>query len=501
MASASRTALPAAAVPAPSALLVELDRCIAAVEMASSAILDGWAPALPDPAYRPSARNLARYLALRRHDLTALQAALAAYGLSSLGRCEAHVGETLDAVRGALACLAGAGPCPPVPSLAPADPIGGWRDMLFGARDHGPSTRIMATLPTAAATDPDLLPDLIAAGMDCARINCAHDGPAVWEAMVARTRAAAAAAGRDCRVLMDIAGPKLRLGLVGQDQDRIGRGARFLLLADEAFAHAGDPPWATLVPSEVLGLLEPGGAVWINDGKLGATVIEAGEHRVLLEATQTREKGMRLKPGKGVNLPGIALPLPPLTGKDLQDLDAVARLADSVGFSFVRQPEEVASLARELDARRPGLPRMPIILKIETPLAVRNLPRLIVQGAGERPLGVMIARGDLAVEIGFPRLSEIQEEILWLCEAAHVPVVWATEVFAGLIAEGRPSRAETTDAAMAQRAECVMLNKGPHLAEAVAVMADVLRRMDRHQTKKTARLGALASWPIEALAL
>jgi pyruvate kinase len=113
----------------------------------------------------------------------------------------------------------------------------------------------------------------------------------------------------------------------------------------------------------------------------------------------------------------------------------------------------------------------------------------------------MIARGDLAVEIGFPRLSEIQEEILWLCEAAHVPVIWATEVFASLVADGRPSRAETTDAAMAQRAECVMLNKGPHLAEAIAVMADVLRRMDRHVAKKTARLSALGSWPEEGLRL
>lgn len=491
----------AAALPTPGALLVELDRCIAAVEATACRILDGWHPALRTPSSLGSARNLARYLALRRHDLTALQAALGAYGLSSLGRCEAHVGETLAAVRGALACLAGAGPCPPVPSPLPGDPIGRTRDLLFGAREHGPSTRIMATLPTAAATDPDLLPALIAAGMDCARINCAHDGPEIWEAMVARTRAAAAAAGRDCRVLMDIAGPKLRLGTVSPDHGRILRGTPFLLLAEAAAARAGDPPWATLVPMEVLGLLTPGTTVWINDGKLGARVIQTDGDRVLLEATQVREKGIRLKPEKGVNLPGVTLPLPPLTPKDITDLDSVARLADCVGFSFVQRPDDVVRLGEALDARRPGLAKMPIVLKVETPLAVQNLPRLIVQGAGERPIGVMIARGDLAVEVGFPRLSEIQEEILWVCEAAHVPVVWATEVFAGLIAEGRPSRAETTDAAMAQRAECVMLNKGPHLVEAVAVMADVLRRMDRHQAKKTARLGALASWPPESLAL
>jgi pyruvate kinase len=107
----------------------------------------------------------------------------------------------------------------------------------------------------------------------------------------------------------------------------------------------------------------------------------------------------------------------------------------------------------------------------------------------------------LAVELGFARMSEIQEEIMWLCEAAHVPVVWATQVLEGLVSEGRPTRAETTDAAMAQRAECVMLNKGPFLPEAMRFLADVLRRMDRHQAKKSARLGPLHSWPAADLVL
>jgi pyruvate kinase len=105
--------------------------------------------------------------------------------------------------------------------------------------------------------------------------------------------------------------------------------------------------------------------------------------------------------------------------------------------------------------------------------------------------GVMIARGDLAVECGFERLAEIQEEILWICEAAHIPVIWATQVLETLAKTGRPSRAEITDAAMGERAECVMLNKGPHIDRAVAVLDDILRRMEGHQRKKSARLRAL----------
>jgi pyruvate kinase len=106
----------------------------------------------------------------------------------------------------------------------------------------------------------------------------------------------------------------------------------------------------------------------------------------------------------------------------------------------------------------------------------------------------MIARGDLAVEIGYQRLAEIQEEILWLCEAAHMPVIWATQVLETLVKKGIPSRAEMTDAAMSERAECVMLNKGPFIAEAVTILDDVLTRMQAHQMKKTPQLRALHAW-------
>jgi pyruvate kinase len=110
------------------------------------------------------------------------------------------------------------------------------------------------------------------------------------------------------------------------------------------------------------------------------------------------------------------------------------------------------------------------------------------------PAGVMIARGDLAVECGFERLAELQEEMLWVCEAAHMPVVWATQVLENLAKTGRPSRAEITDAAMGVRADCVMLNKGPHILEAMHMLDDILRRMQDHQSKKRSLLRALKAW-------
>jgi pyruvate kinase len=132
-----------------------------------------------------------------------------------------------------------------------------------------------------------------------------------------------------------------------------------------------------------------------------------------------------------------------------------------------------------------------IVLKIETRRGFENLPAMLLEVMRAPRCAVMIARGDLAVESGFERLAEVQEEMLWLCEAAHVPVIWATQVLEGLAKDGQPSRAEITDAAMSHRAECVMLNKGPYIVQAVQALDDILSRMHGHQAKKTSMLRPL----------
>ncbi len=138
--------------------------------------------------------------------------------------------------------------------------------------------------------------------------------------------------------------------------------------------------------------------------------------------------------------------------------------------------------------------KLGIVAKIETARAVCNLPEILVPAAGCGPFGVMIARGDMAVEVGFERMAEIQEELLWICEAAQIPVIWATQVLENFVKDGLPSRAEMTDAAMSERAECVMLNKGAFVGEAVTVLDHILTRMQANQNKKTPQLRALHSW-------
>ena len=132
-----------------------------------------------------------------------------------------------------------------------------------------------------------------------------------------------------------------------------------------------------------------------------------------------------------------------------------------------------------------------VVLKIETQRAFEQLPNLLLEVMRSPCAGVMIARGDLAIECGWERMAEVQEEILWICEAAHMPVIWATQVLEKLTKEGLPSRAEITDAAMGERAECVMLNKGPYVVDAVRALDDILRRMENHQHKKRSMLRQL----------
>jgi pyruvate kinase len=147
---------------------------------------------------------------------------------------------------------------------------------------------------------------------------------------------------------------------------------------------------------------------------------------------------------------------------------------------------------------RLGAGGLGIILKVETRRGFEQLPDMLLAAMASRAAGVMIARGDLAIECGFERLAEVQEELLWICEAAHMPVVWATQVLEGLAKTGQPSRAEITDAAMGGRAECVMLNKGPHIGEALRTLDGILRRMQTHQSKKRSLLRALHAWPTDA---
>lgn len=572
------------------------------------------------PHHRRSAQNLVDYLTLRSHDIRPLQASLAELGVSSLGRAEEHVMRSVEQVIDVLRALSGEREGRRTESAVAFGE--GRRTLqenalqLMGPAPEGRSTRIMVTMSTEAADDPRIARRLVEAGMDCARINCAHDGPEDWERMVAHIRKASSEAGRACPILMDLPGPKLRTGpiadgpavvrlrprrdargvplspahavLAGDGEptrgapgdltygpvipvdvhwlsqlrpgDRLGmrdtrRSPRSLEVVTVGTSSATVDVWDTtyvepglaisgpqgttrigalqpieqalrvrpgdvitltsdLAPAtplprrgphggeswfrigctlpEALRAARPGHQVWFDDGKIGGRVRAVRDDEIDVEVTVAPANGVNLRAARGINLPDGARDLSAISDEDEATVAFIAEHADLAGLSFAQRVSDIEGFQRRLERlghRDPG-----VVLKIETASGFQHLPELLLAGMSNERVGVMVARGDLAVECGFERLAEVQDEILWLCDAAHVPVVWATQVLDQMARTGQPSRPEVSDAVMGARAECVMLNKGPFIVDAVVALDDILRRAETHQQKKVPLLRRLKSW-------
>lgn len=583
--------------------------------------MSGAIEAVP-PDHRASAKNLVHYVALRQLDLRELQRQLQEHGLSSLGRSESCVlGSVLEVLARAHESLALHGDDDARRGLesitdrqrAALSPETAryllhqhTRDVL-GPRPENRHIYIMVTAPSAREADAAWMERMLHAGMNVLRINCSHESAEEWASVVTALRQARRESGLECRITMDLAGPKIRTGPVSgahriltwkPERDDLGRptaparvivsrasraadmsASTGLTLDDATFAtiregdelrfrdarkkkrrlevvttgddeiitearsrayvldktrarvvrdgkrvaqgslkvlgptsaaidvRVGDllvlarQPSAGRAPVrradgsiETVGVvtctlpaalthLQQGHRVLFDDCRIGA-VVECldGNRDFVLRVVKTQKQTVKLRAEKGINLPDTEIDIPSLTEDDREALAFAVAHADAVGLSFVRRAEDVRALHQELDQL--GRADIGTVLKIETRTGFENLPDVLLESLRRPPCAVMIARGDLAAEVGFERLAELQDEILWLCEASHVPAIWATQVLDTLARTGVPSRAEVTDAAASVAAECVMLNKGPFVEDAVRALSNILCRMEQHRYKK-----------------
>jgi len=462
-----------------------------------------WKKDIKRDEFNASAQNLAYYLALRRRDIRELQSELTPWGLSSLGRSESRTLNNLDAVLASLSAIAGRDSQWTYPSHAShilgKEQLSKNANQQFGAKPKNRHTRIMVTLPTEAAKNAELLRKLVSSGMNVARINCAHDDAATWKKMVDNVRKAAEAEQTEVKILMDIAGPKIRTDWVFTTlkKPKVRPGDRWHLTKDNDNLPLQDDSNVTAGCSilEIFETLEKGDPVLYDDGTIESEVEKITDSGAVLKVKRTRTgKSVRVKAEKGLNFPNSQFDLEMLTEQDKEDLGFAVEHADILGLSFVKDADDIKKVQKELvsltDEKRAA--EISLMAKIETVQAVENLPAIIMTAAGKNPFSVMIARGDLAVETGYSRLAELQQEIMWICEACDIPVVWGTEVLDNMVSSGIPTRAEVTDAAESERAECVMLNKGDYLPEGVAFLSEILEKMQEHQYKKTPRLRALS---------
>jgi len=277
--------------------------------------------------------------------------------------------------------------------------------------------------------------------------------------------------------------------LVLHARERPGESA----LYDET-GHQLAPAHICCTNKEIFKDVKAGEPVYFDDGKISGTIKKTSPAEMEIKITSGGDQPQKLGSDKGINFPESELSISGLTDKDRQDLKFVCQHADVVNFSFVNCAQDVEDLLQVLDSN--GVKdKIGIILKIETRRGFLNLVSILLTAMQSYPIGVMIARGDLAIEGGWEHLGSLQEEILRICEAAHIPDIWATQVLENLAKKGLPSRAEITDASMGQRAECIMLNKGPHILEAIKMLDGILKNMRSYLDKKDVILPILVQSP------
>ncbi len=462
------------------------------IEEALIRTADTWQETLKEVHFenRISATNLIHYLALRSLDIRELQEQLHEEGLSALTNSESHILYQIQAILSWLEDRKQPEDWFPCNNNTGRLTLQRNALQLLGNKETDRVPYIMITFDKSFADDVAFIKLLLKEGMNVARINCAHDEEADWLQMISSIKHAMLETGLYCKIYMDLAGPKLRTALPGDEHKKgrwiLKKGMRLKLAERDFFCESkGKQGKNQVIICSVSGIVEQlkvGQNVLFDDGTIAMQVVGKQGKTAELEVERISKKKPHLKTGKGINFPGAVLEIESLTAADLKALPFVAQYADLVGYSFVRTTEDLRVLQNALDTLAPSPP--PIILKIETPEAFTNLPALLLQAMTRQSCGVMIARGDLAVEAGLERLSEIQEEILWICEAAHVPVVWATQVLESLNKKGMATRSEGTDAARAAMAECVMVNKGNHTLEVMKVLKNILHRSTGHRFKR-----------------
>jgi len=555
-------------------------------------------------AFKKGAKNLIHYRTLRTFDISKLQKKLGDLGLSMLGNIESHVVSSLENTKYILKSLIKDASTKDIKKGMSAKKANKEQKRhakdLFGYRSKGRRVRIMVTLPSEAAYDYNLVHDLLASGMNTARINCSHDGPKEWRMMIDNLSKAKNKLKKNCKISMDLGGPKIRtgalkagaqvrkfkpkrneLGLVVEPAqivlvpelnpvktdelqvdinwiERIKEGNEIkfkdtrgkrrsltvqTVLTDKIITTTqktcyimtgsvlklnstkeecivGDLPakenpivlkkgsilriikehisgeqskyglngeitsnaFISCTSEEIFEKVKVNDPVVFDDGKIRGFVKSLNENEIHVEISHAKETGSKLKPDKGINLPETYLKIKGLTKKDKEDLKFVIEYADVVNFSFVNSASDVNDLLTELEILETK-EELGIILKIETRNGYDNLTDILLEGMKNYPLGVMVARGDLAVETGWENMARIQQEILQLCNAAYVPTVWATQVLENLAKKGIPSRPELTDAASGLKADCVMLNKGPFILQSVHLLDNILSNMNSYQDK------------------
>ncbi|MCD6654554.1 MAG: pyruvate kinase [Sulfurovum sp.] len=453
-------------------------------------------PKLPND----SLLNMKQYLNLRKHDYALLQDDLTREGLSSFGRSQSHIEASVVVTLRMLSLALDKTLAIDSPRLSyeKSHAIMQNNAKIFGTSSD--KTKIMITAPSDYNEHEDWFGTLCSQGVHLFRINTAHDSVAVWADMAKRIKEVQNASPK---IYVDLAGPKIRTSLVKEAEGgkpkklKVFHGEKILI---RSFASAslkenrmGCSAIVGCTLEKMGSLTKVGDPVYIDDGKVQLRVEEIIDEDIVCSVITKNDKGSKIKNEKGINFPNSELALAAISERDKEVLPAICEYADIIGISFVQSAADIYDLIGELE--KLGKKKLiGIVAKIETKKGVQNLPYILEALLEYGNAGIMIARGDLAIEIGFENLAYMQEEILDLCASAHMPVILATQVLESKMKTNIPSRSEISDVIFAHKAECVMLNKGAYALETVKILKTIFRQMDLIFRKNKLLYKASCEW-------
>ncbi len=462
----------------------------------------------------PSHQNLLHYTELRRHDFTFVQDCLFRLGLSSLARSYTHTGYAVERAIRNLERLEAISTDQKTEHSGFLDPetaneiIIRNNTRFFGGPPRSDlkkqRTHIMLTLPSESTEDEGFfIKEMMSEHIDLFRINTAHDAPETWKKMASYIQEENGRTEPDYRVRIftDLAGPKIRT-VIDKKSLRIKSGDTVWIYRNKTEKEipdvfdddhkSGKIHKIGCTFPEALSKVQVNDRIFFDDGKIASVTTAVRPEGILCSVTAASKDDCKLKDNKGINFPDSHIDIPGFTEEDRITASEVLPFTDIIGISFTQGPEDIKELAAFLEKN--NRKDIAIAAKIETMYGVRNLPKILEALIDYGNSGLMIARGDLAIEAGFENLPYLQEEILDICSAAHIPVILATQVLETAMKSNIPSRSEVIDAGMAGRADCIMLNKGTYAKQTVRSLKSILLSMHRLFSKKRNLMDKVDLW-------
>lgn len=319
---------------------------------------------------------------------------------------------------------------------------------------------------------------LIQEGVSQFRINCAFGTHAEWLQMINNVKQAGTFCGSDCKVLLDMAGPKIRIEAIYENglskADALLKVGRRILLGGKRSSGNIKGLYFQVDIPDLARLIKVGDPVRFDDSKVEAVVIDVDADCLILEVRKLITAETELTVGKGINFPTFTHAVDPLTSKDRSDLEFAVKYADVISFSFTHLPEDIDKFIAEIKKHTAELP--PVVIKIETQTALNRLREILIWCYQIPNVTILIARGDLVSECGFERLAANQEYIFKLAKEAGLPVILATEVLEQMNQLGMPSRSEMIDAHYALDADQILLNAGSNAVQCAQMLKALKRR-------------------------